>query len=104
MPIVWVGLEYARTHFLSGFPWVLLGYGQASMLPIAQFASVLGIFGVSLLVISINAAVAYAFVARLRPALVEDGQPHAWTPLAIAFAVVIGIGTWEACASIKARC
>jgi apolipoprotein N-acyltransferase len=93
-PVAWVALEYVRTHFLSGFPWVLLGYSQTSTLPIAQFASVLGVFGVSLLVISINAAIAYAFIARLRPTLVDNGQPRAYTPLTLTLLAVIGIGVW----------
>jgi apolipoprotein N-acyltransferase len=93
-PVVWVGLEYARTHFLSGFPWVLLGYSQASMLPIAQFASLLGIFGVSLLVISINSAVAYTFIARLRPPMRRERRSHAYTALAFTLGTVIAIGVW----------
>jgi apolipoprotein N-acyltransferase len=38
-PFVWVGLELGRTHLLTGFPWVLLGYSQASVLPIAPLSS-----------------------------------------------------------------
>ena len=38
-----------RTYFWSGFPWLLLGYSQTTVLPIAQFASVVGVFGMSAL-------------------------------------------------------
>ena len=27
-PALWVGLEYLRSFFLSGFPWALVGYSQ----------------------------------------------------------------------------
>ena len=27
-PLLWVGLEYLRSFFLTGFPWALLGYSQ----------------------------------------------------------------------------
>ena len=62
----------------SGFPWVLLGYSQTSVLPVAQFASLFGVYGVSLLVASTSAALAAAAAAparagtyaRIRPALV----------------------------------
>ena len=46
-PLVWVATELGRTYLFTGFPWVLLGYSQATVLPIAQLASVLGVFGVS---------------------------------------------------------
>jgi apolipoprotein N-acyltransferase len=57
-PFVWVATELGRTHLLTGFPWVLLGYSQASVLPIAQFASLFGVYGVSALVAGVSAAAA----------------------------------------------
>jgi len=57
-PFVWVATELGRTYLLTGFPWVLLGYSQASVVPIAQLASVTGVFGVSLLVAAVSAALA----------------------------------------------
>ena len=42
-PLVWIATELGRTHLLTGFPWVLLGYSQATVLPIAQLASVFGV-------------------------------------------------------------
>ena len=55
-PLVWVATELGRTHLLTGFPWVLLGYSQATMLPVAQFASIFGVYGVSGLVAGVSAA------------------------------------------------
>jgi apolipoprotein N-acyltransferase len=57
-PLVWVTSELGRTYVLTGFPWVLLGYSQVSVLPIAQLASVFGVYGVSMLVAAVSAAVA----------------------------------------------
>ena len=65
-PLVWVATELGRTYFLTGFPWVLLGYSQASVLPIAQLASLFGVYGVSMLVASVSAAMA-SHVASQRP-------------------------------------
>ena len=45
-PLVWIATELGRTHLFSGFPWVLLGYSQVTVLPIAQFASLFGVYGV----------------------------------------------------------
>ena len=60
VPCVWVATELGRTYLFTGFPWVLLGYSQTSVLPVAQFASVLGVYGVSGLVASASAALTYA--------------------------------------------
>jgi apolipoprotein N-acyltransferase len=60
VPCVWVATELGRTYLFTGFPWVLLGYSQTSVPPVAQFASVLGVYGVSGLVASASAALTYA--------------------------------------------
>ena len=65
-PIVWVATELGRTHVFTGFPWVLLGYSQTSVLPIAQLASLFGVYGVSMLVASVSAALAMYATARSR--------------------------------------
>lgn len=63
-PAVWVSTELGRTYFWSGFPWVLLGYSQTTVLPVAQLASVVGVFGMSALVASVSAAAAYFAISR----------------------------------------
>ena len=59
---MWVATELGRTHIFTGFPWVLLGYSQTTVLPVAQFASIFGVYGVSMLVASVSAALAIAMV------------------------------------------
>ena len=56
-PFVWVATELARTHLFGGFPWVLVGYSQTTVLPVAQLASVVGVYGLSALVIAGSVAV-----------------------------------------------
>jgi apolipoprotein N-acyltransferase len=63
-PLVWVATELGRTHLLTGFPWVLLGYSQASVVPIVQLASIFGVYGVSALVAGVSAAAAVSAVSR----------------------------------------
>jgi apolipoprotein N-acyltransferase len=53
-PAAWVAAEYVRGHALSGFPWVPLGNSQVEVLPIAQVASVVGVYGLSALVAAVN--------------------------------------------------
>ncbi|MFW6146949.1 MAG: apolipoprotein N-acyltransferase [Thermodesulfobacteriota bacterium] len=51
---IWVSLEYARAHLLTGFPWCLLGYSQYMRLPFLQVADITGVYGISFLVILAN--------------------------------------------------
>ena len=55
-PGLWVSLELLRTYFLSGLPWVLLGYSQYRWLTIIQFADHTGVYGVSFLIVLVNLA------------------------------------------------
>ncbi len=57
---VWVALEWLRGWFLSGFPWMTLGYSQIDS-TLAGFAPVLGIFGVSLMLMVSASALLVCF-------------------------------------------
>lgn len=48
LPAVWVLSEWLRSWFLTGFPWLLLGNTQISS-PLAGWAPILGVHGLSLL-------------------------------------------------------
>ena len=61
-PMAWIATEYLRGYFLTGFPWVPLGNSQVTVLPVAQLASVLGVYGLSALVAYINTTLAYSLV------------------------------------------
>jgi apolipoprotein N-acyltransferase len=65
-PAAWVTGELGRTYVWSGFPWALLGYSQVHVLPVAQSASLFGVYGLSMLLAFASGAIAYAFVARSR--------------------------------------
>ena len=66
MPAAWVTTEFARGYLFGGFPWVPLGNSQVTVLPVAQLASVLGVYGLSALVAFVNAALACAVLFRGR--------------------------------------
>ena len=46
-----IGVGGADTvDVMAGFPWELLGYSQVTVLPIAQAASIVGVYGLSALI------------------------------------------------------
>ncbi|MGE0448669.1 MAG: apolipoprotein N-acyltransferase [Vicinamibacterales bacterium] len=106
-PLAWVATELGRAYLFTGFPWVLLGYSQVTVLPIAQVASLAGVYGVSALVASVSAALAYAGVESAQgrsgtgPAATPRGGPwrewiRVYRPLAIALVGVAIAGAWGA--------
>ena len=97
-PLVWVATELGRTHLFTGFPWVLLGYSQVTVLPVAQLASIFGVFGLSALVASVSAS--FAFV--LLPVSVTPGGParstgiprRSFAPLIVTLGFVAMTAVW----------
>jgi apolipoprotein N-acyltransferase len=53
-PIIWVGLEYARTHLFTGFPWYNLAHSQYRYLPLIQISDLTGAWGLSWLIAIVN--------------------------------------------------
>ncbi len=46
-PALWVLLEWIRSWLFTGFPWLAVGYSQVPLSPLAGYAPLLGVFGVS---------------------------------------------------------
>jgi len=65
-PALWTALELARTYIFSGFPWSLLGYTQYTTLPVIQIADITGVYGISFLIVLVNAAMAELLLDRKR--------------------------------------
>ena len=49
LPLAWALMEWSRNWLLTGFPWQALGYSQAPYGPLAAYAPIVGVYGVSLL-------------------------------------------------------
>lgn len=88
-PAVWVTMELGRIHLFTGFPWLLLGYSQVPFLVIAQVASIVGVLGISILLVAVNCTVSYSLIersnARVLPAL----------GTCAVFALVLVFGMWR---------
>ncbi|OYW18883.1 MAG: apolipoprotein N-acyltransferase, partial [Planctomycetales bacterium 12-60-4] len=69
-PIVWVSLEFAKAHLLTGFAWYFLGHTQYRWLELIQISDVVGAYGISFIMAASAAALASlvpeSWFARLR--------------------------------------
>src|SRR5688572_20561047 len=84
-PAAWVATEFFRGYLFGGFPWVPLGNSQVTVLPVAQLASLFGVYGLSALVAFINAAIAFALLTRGRARL---------QTIAVAATLLVVVGGW----------
>ncbi|OHB49442.1 MAG: apolipoprotein N-acyltransferase [Planctomycetes bacterium GWF2_40_8] len=57
-PFVWVAFEYLRSFPYTGFPWFFAGHSQYLNLPLIQITDITGVYGISFLIVVINAAIA----------------------------------------------
>jgi apolipoprotein N-acyltransferase len=85
IPALWTVAEWVRSWLFTGFPWLALGYSQLDG-PLAGFAPVVGVFGVSFLAAAVAGALLALFVVRRR-----------WQRI-VAIAVIAGVaaGGWAA--------
>ncbi|HWP84022.1 MAG TPA: apolipoprotein N-acyltransferase [Terriglobia bacterium] len=79
--VAWVAGEMVLARLFTGFPWAPLGVTQHRMLPVIQFASVTGVYGVSFMMVWLSAALFCAGVSVLprsparRPLMLEVFVP-----------------------------
>jgi len=62
VPAAWVFSEWLRGWFLSGFPWMTLGYGQIDS-PLAGWAPLIGVYGLSFMVVISGSAILGALLS-----------------------------------------
>ncbi|MGI4755453.1 MAG: apolipoprotein N-acyltransferase [Janthinobacterium lividum] len=65
VPVLWVAVELARARVTS-FPWNLLGYAQVDNSILTQLAPVTGVYGISFVLVAVNAALAAVLVLPRR--------------------------------------
>lgn len=69
-PVLWVCLEYAKSKLFTGFPWENLGYSQFSNILFIQCADIIGVFGISFLIILSNVAFFEIIAERSRKSFI----------------------------------
>jgi apolipoprotein N-acyltransferase len=92
-PFLWVAVEYARAH-ITGLPWDLLGDAQTDNLPLTQLAPWTGVYGLSFVIVCVNAL----WLAQIRL------RRTRWTlPVFGLCAVLLMAGYWHAAHQLAVR-
>lgn len=84
VPVLWVLMEWVRGWIFTGFPWLSLGYSQGVASPLAGFAPLSGVYGVSLVSALCAGALALLMDARLR----QHGKAAMGFPMIVILALV----------------
>ncbi len=82
-PLVWTGLELARTYLFTGFPWMLLGYTLAGNPLLRQAADLAGIPGLSFL-LALSGVSLYQAGSRVADRSFRSALPRLAPALAVA--------------------
>ncbi|MDP1644163.1 MAG: apolipoprotein N-acyltransferase [Thiobacillus sp.] len=83
IPLAWGVTEWVRGWLFTGFPWLVMGYSQVPNSPLAGYAPLVGVYGVSFLLALIAALLAWSVMTRGRLA------QRAWATVTI---VALGVG------------
>jgi apolipoprotein N-acyltransferase len=94
---LWVLAEYARSHALTGNPFVLLGYSHAGDPLLRQIADLSGVYGVSFVLAAANAALAELYLALRREAAWRQALGGALA-VAVLMSLSYGYGAWRVAA------
>ena len=85
---LWVALEMTIARIFSGFPWNLLGDSQFRILPLIQFVSFTGIYGVSFLIVWSSLAMLSALMVIVRrPSMRSAWVGEIFLPMLVVAAV-----------------
>lgn len=64
VPAAFTLIEWVREWLFTGFPWLNPGYSQAPLSPLAGYAAVLGLHGITLLLFATAGALCWAWLAK----------------------------------------
>jgi apolipoprotein N-acyltransferase len=88
-PLIWVSLEYIRSFLFTGFPWELMGYTQFNMLHIIQISDLLGVYGVSFVIVLSNATAFLIYLCLMNNSWQENRVQKKQAVAAMAALVII---------------
>lgn len=67
IPFFWTGIEFFRSESYSlKFSWLSLGYSQSPYLTLIQICDMIGVYGLTFLIVTVNALLAWFFLKYIR--------------------------------------
>ncbi len=82
--VLWVALEMVIARLFTGFPWNQLGASQYQLTPLIQVASVIGVYGVSFLVVWVSLSLLSAgLMVVLRPTVRSIWMGEIFLPVVV---------------------
>lgn len=84
IPVFWALSEWIRSWIFTGFPWLTVGYSQVPHSPLVGYLPVIGVYGVSFILVFIAGLIAYL--------LAKPKQSLMWKRSVIAILLFIWIG------------
>ena len=88
-PAAWTLAEWTRGWIFTGFPWLAAGYSQVPVSPLAGYAPILGVYGLSLLTL-VSAGLLVSLIDKAR-ALKREGEAASSRRERAGFAALLGI-------------
>jgi apolipoprotein N-acyltransferase len=89
-PAVWVCIDYLRTLGDLSFPWSFLGYSLTPFLPLAQFATLTGVWGLTYLIVLGNILIRELFVSFYQ----DHGIMQKWLHILLFVLCIAGVSVW----------
>jgi apolipoprotein N-acyltransferase len=98
-PALWAAIDYLRTLGDLAFPWAFLGYTLTPLLPLAQLASVTGVWGLTFIIVTGN-TLTWQLILNV---FHGSAQKKRLFPLTVFISIllIIGIGGWLRLRSIR---
>ena len=84
LPLLWGATEWVRGWIFTGFPWLVVGYSQVPASPLAGYAPLVGVYGVSFVLASVAALLTWLLLPQ------RGLAARAWALAAIAAALLGG--------------
>ena len=105
-PVVWVGAELLRGILITGFPWNLLAYTQASVPAAIQSAALIGAYGLSLILAFSSALLARGALWTGKASMFgrrNTVPAWAWPVAALVLVLLVLGGGWVRISMLEAR-
>ncbi len=64
IPFIWTFFEWIKGWFFTGFPWLTMGYSQVPSSPLVGFLSIIGVYGLTLILTSLALLISLIFLNK----------------------------------------